>query len=370
MSVSNLKAITTTWEVDFSKVRNNELPIPQEICCRIINFLMNNKIDIIAGRVGRKASSRNNTIKFDSSQQIPHRVLLNTRIGQVTVKLHKIGRGGVKQVTAYYILNKLMYEAISKQKIENDFQKYYTGREVKILRELKGLPYLLQIISDNSYYSSKGVQIQLISTQLCDLGNLFDYHDKLSTLEKFQVFYKILKAIKSMHDKGILHRDIKLDNIFLRSVGPEGEEGPYPVLGDFGLACYKTNLADISTRCGTLDYMAPEIYEGEGASEASDAWSAGVVFHAILYKNYPFNTNSSQAQVIHTNIINYIQQSRKPENIYSADYVVWNLLRPANERMTIDEAMQNLEFFVTDLSTENDLSSECIYDQIMEDFLV
>lgn len=88
------------------------------------------------------------------------------------------------------------------------------------------------------------------------------------------------------HSKGILHRDIKLDNILLSAHGEVK-------ICDFGVSKIIRRGEIMTEQCGTPAYIAPEIlkdqgYEGFGV----DIWSSGVVLYAMLYGIVPFRANN------------------------------------------------------------------------------
>ena len=90
-------------------------------------------------------------------------------------------------------------------------------------------------------------------------------------------------ALKEAHSKGIIHRDIKTDNIMIN------EKGQVKVM-DFGLAKLKGSLklTKTSSTVGTLAYMAPEQLKGEATDARMDIFSFGVVFYEMLTGYLPF----------------------------------------------------------------------------------
>lgn len=95
--------------------------------------------------------------------------------------------------------------------------------------------------------------------------------------------HQLLLAVKYIHSNRIIHRDLKMGNIFL------GKNYEVKV-GDFGLAT-KLEFSEERKRtiCGTPNYIAPEIIEGTiGHSYEVDAWSCGVICFALLFGRPPF----------------------------------------------------------------------------------
>jgi NIMA (never in mitosis gene a)-related kinase len=99
-------------------------------------------------------------------------------------------------------------------------------------------------------------------------------------------FTQICLAIKHIHDRKILHRDIKSQNIFLTKNG-------LVKLGDFGIAkCLNATLDKAKTIVGTPYYLSPEIVQNKPYSFKSDIWSLGILLYEMCALKMPFDASS------------------------------------------------------------------------------
>ncbi|KAF9979908.1 CBL-interacting serine/threonine-protein kinase 21 [Modicella reniformis] len=104
------------------------------------------------------------------------------------------------------------------------------------------------------------------------------------------IFAQIVDAVDYLHRHNIVHRDLKLENVLLepRTGAPLR---PTVKLTDFGLAkVIEEDAPQLTTRCGSEDYAAPEIILGQSYDgREADIWSLGVVLYALLVGFLPFN---------------------------------------------------------------------------------
>lgn len=99
---------------------------------------------------------------------------------------------------------------------------------------------------------------------------------------------QIVGAVKYMHSFGVIHRDLKLGNIFLDS-------DMNVKIGDFGLAAILCSKSDRKkTICGTPNYIAPEVLFGKdkGHSYEVDIWSIGIILYVMLFGKPPFQSKN------------------------------------------------------------------------------
>ena len=135
-----------------------------------------------------------------------------------------------------------------------------------------------------------------IIMEYCENGSLNDMllgRNKLNEKQASVIIFETLIALIDLKSKGIIHRDLKLDNILIDIHG-------HVRLADFGLAKIHENEA-LKTSCGTPLYVSPELILKEKYDERTDIWSLGVIFYYLLYGKFPFyseNINEMFTKII------------------------------------------------------------------------
>ncbi|WVR06559.1 hypothetical protein IAU60_003590 [Kwoniella sp. DSM 27419] len=159
-------------------------------------------------------------------------------------------------------------------------------REIHHHRRLHhaNIVHLYEIIATESH-------IWLV-TELCSGGELFDYlveRGRMLEGEGRRLFGELAVAVGWMHRQGVVHRDLKLENVLL--------DGELRVkLGDLGFAREWQKGRLMETFCGTTGYASPEMLSGRKyLGEETDIWSLGIILYTLLCGGLPFDDDDERA---------------------------------------------------------------------------
>lgn len=127
--------------------------------------------------------------------------------------------------------------------------------------------------------------IQSLCSNL-SLENLKLKRNVVSIPECRYFVYQILQGVHYMHEKGFVHRDLKLSNILLT-------DNVQVKICDFGFAAHVDDTRLSRTICGTRNYIAPEVMRRQGLMRRSDVWSIGVISFVLIFGIQPFQNDYS-----------------------------------------------------------------------------
>ncbi len=154
------------------------------------------------------------------------------------------------------------------------------AREFKVLASLRH-PNIISVLD----YGFDDERQPYITMELLEEADDFLGAAKDEELtRRIALLIQLLQALAYLHRRGILHRDLKPSNVLV------AQDGELKML-DFGLAIEPEKAEGL---VGTLDYMAPEILQGQQATAAADLYAVGVMAYQLFTGRHPFDTDNIQ----------------------------------------------------------------------------
>jgi len=220
----------------------------------------------------------------------PHKLNLSLSKKQSFLELYdvkeRIHRGSAGVVNECYskLYDKKYAVKIIKRDDETDEQVLH---EVAIMNQLNhnNLVGVVDFYEEDDFY--------YIVMQLMAGGDVFDRIIDLNnyTEKDARDLAKILlEAVEYMHKSGIVHRDIKPQNILLESK----DNNCAIKIGDFGFAKRVHTPKSLTSRCGTPSYVSPEVLKNQPYDQSCDMWSVGVVLYVMLCGYTPFMEDNQE----------------------------------------------------------------------------
>ncbi|XP_029387716.1 serine/threonine-protein kinase Nek1 isoform X3 [Mus pahari] len=209
------------------------------------------------------------------------------------VRLQKIGEGSFGKAVLvksteddrHYVIKEINISRMS------DKERQESRREVAVLANMKH-PNIVQY--KESFEENGSLYIVM---DYCEGGDLFKRINaqKGTLFQEDQIldwFVQICLALKHVHDRKILHRDIKSQNIFLTKDGTVQ-------LGDFGIARVLNSTVELARTCiGTPYYLSPEICENKPYNNKSDIWALGCVLYELCTLKHAFEAGNMKNLVL------------------------------------------------------------------------
>ncbi|XP_046728320.1 serine/threonine-protein kinase PLK2b isoform X1 [Silurus meridionalis] len=227
----------------------------------------------------RKDEQSANTAEFS-------RIITDPVTGKCYCRGKVLGKGGFAKCYEMTDLSAgKVYAAkiIPHARVAKPHQREKINREIELHRALihKHIVHFYHHFEDKD-----NIYILLEYCSRRSLAHILKSRKVLTEPEVRYYLKQTVSALKYLHDQEILHRDLKLGNLFV-------SDSMELKVGDFGLAA---KLEPVSNRrktiCGTPNYLSPEVLNKQGHGWESDVWALGCVMYTLLQGKPPFETNN------------------------------------------------------------------------------
>jgi polo-like kinase 1 len=272
----------------------------------------------------------------------------------IWIKGNFLGKGSSAEV--YEVTNKETKEKCAAKIINKKLKKEKRKQLLEEIRVHKSLKHdnivgFISFIESENYY--------VIILKLCEYGNMKELikdRKRITEMEARYYLSQLISGVKYIHENKVIHRDLKLANIFLT------DELKIKI-GDFGLTT-RVNYTDERQKniVGTPYYMAPEIIQpGEvGYSYEVDIWAIGVILYIWVIGKMPFNAPDTEKLYRKILDCNYCF----PEEIEISDEVkdlIGKMLeKNSDDRISLNGILEH-DFFTKNITpTELPKNSICI----------
>ncbi|XP_061536345.1 serine/threonine-protein kinase PLK1 [Phycodurus eques] len=217
-------------------------------------------------------------------KEIPE-VLMDTRAKRRYTRGRFLGKGGFAkcyEITDVESQQVFAGKIVPKTLITKPHQREKMTSEITIHKSLEHP----NIVGFRGFFEDD--DFVFVVLEICKRRSLLELHKRRKAVTEPEARYymmQLLKGVQYLHNNRIIHRDLKLGNIFLN-------DDMDVKIGDFGLATkIEFDGERKKTLCGTPNYIAPEVLCKKGHSYEVDVWSLGCILYTLLVGKPPFETS-------------------------------------------------------------------------------
>ncbi|MBN3282420.1 NUAK1 kinase, partial [Polyodon spathula] len=256
--------------------------------------------------------------KHQHKHNLKHRYEILETLGKGTY-------GKVKKAVERATGKTVAIKSIRKDRITDELDRVHIQREIEIMSSLRH-PNIIRI---NEVFENKDKI--LIVMENASRGELYDYvndRHRIPEQEARHFFRQLTSAVHYCHTNGVVHRDLKLENILL--------DQDYKVkLADFGLSNHFKKEQVLQTYCGSPLYASPEIVNGlPYRGPEVDCWALGVLLYTLVYGSMPFDSTNYKTLTEQISRGEY----RKPHQPSDACGLIdWMLTVSTEDRATVED---------------------------------
>jgi serine/threonine protein kinase len=251
--------------------------------------------------------------------------------------IKQIGSGGMAEVYLAYdevLEREVAFKVLDRKHAENKEAVERFRREARSAASLSHDPNIVSIhdrghTEDGTYY------IVMEHMEGGTLEDLIEREGPLSPQRTTEVALQVARALSAAHEKGVIHRDVKPQNILLSKTGEAK-------VADFGIAraASATTMTQAGSVMGTVYYISPEQALGENATPRSDLYSLGVVLYEMLTGELPYDAETPVGVVMkHVSGLSRSAREANPEVPEDLDAIVARLLARDPEERYPDAAI-------------------------------
>lgn len=207
-------------------------------------------------------------------------------------ELERIGCGATSEV--FKSLNTESNEIVAYKKIHKNLLIDNNSinrimREAEILKELNH-PNIIKLHSYNHWEEEAAIELEFVEGK--NLRDWLDLYGNEYFDVKLSILFEISKGLAFAHEKAVLHRDLKLENILISNKGEVK-------ITDFGLSriIETASMTKTGMMIGSIAYMAPEMFRNNKGSYAADIYSFAVLAFELLLGRLPFKAENPQSLI-------------------------------------------------------------------------
>jgi serine/threonine protein kinase len=221
--------------------------------------------------------------------------ILNKTIGRYEIK-EMIGEGAMAKVYRAYDPEISRSVALKVLKEDHCVDEEYLSRFLREAKAAGALSHsgIVTVFDVGKFENAPYIMMELLEG--CDLGEVLKNNKKLGLKQTLIIAIQLAKSLDYAHKSGIVHRDIKPDNII---VMPDGESIK---VADFGIArmneSEEAQKTQVGSVLGTPRYMSPEQALGESVDGRSDLFSVGTIMYEMLSGNKAFDASNMATLMI------------------------------------------------------------------------